>query len=92
MATKVAGRGGHRWRKVRERVKRSQRVCWICGNEVDLDLDYPDPMSFSVDHVVPLAHGGKGDDYANCRASHLACNQSRGARGGNAELRTSEDW
>jgi 5-methylcytosine-specific restriction endonuclease McrA len=40
---------------------------------------YPDPLSASVEHVIPRSLGG-GDDLANLRLSHLHCNTSRGAR------------
>lgn len=34
-------------------------------------------MSFVVDHVVPLARGGK-DEIANKRAAHRSCNGTKG--------------
>lgn len=41
------------------------------------DVKYPHPRSKSVDHIVPLSHGG--DDTAeNKRAAHLGCNMARG--------------
>jgi len=42
--------------------------------------------SKSIDHIVPLSRGG-GDVEENVRACHLRCNTSRGARGGNDQLR-----
>lgn len=48
-------------------------------------LRYPDPMSASVDHVMPLSQGGH-DDAANKRAAHLVCNVRRGAGGGPEQL------
>ena len=40
------------------------------------DLKYPHLRSKSVDHIVPLSHGG--DDTAeNKRAAHLGCNMAR---------------
>lgn len=53
--------------------------CGICCGAIDIDIPHPDPMSPSVDHVVPLSRGGE-HSYANCQASHLGCNCSKGDR------------
>lgn len=53
--------------------------CGICGDAVDADLEWPHPLSASVDHVVPLAHGGK-HVRTNVRCTHLICNHRRGVR------------
>jgi 5-methylcytosine-specific restriction endonuclease McrA len=47
-------------------LERDDGVCGICGLDVD-------PLSFHVDHVVPLAHGGE-HSYANTQAAHPVCN------------------
>jgi hypothetical protein len=39
---------------------------------------WPDPLSPSIDHIVPLSLGG-ADTAPNKRAAHLLCNTSRGA-------------
>jgi hypothetical protein len=54
-------------------------VCGICGVAIDPALKWPDPMSASEDHIVPVSLGGD-HTLANCRASHLHCNVSRGNR------------
>ena len=51
--------------------------CHICGREIDPDRRFPDPMSWSVDHVVPIAQGGADHD-DNCDGAHLRCNQAKG--------------
>lgn len=51
--------------------------CSLCGSRIDLALKYPDPMSRSVDHIVPYSKGG-ADVVENLRLTHLRCNQSRG--------------
>jgi hypothetical protein len=49
------------------------------------DLKYPHPRSKSIDHIVPLSHGG--DDVAvNKRAAHLGCNIARGNKSGAEQL------
>lgn len=53
--------------------------CRLCGNHVDLSLKWPDPMSSSIDHIVPVALGGT-DDEENLQLTHLACNRTKGAR------------
>lgn len=53
-------------------------LCHLCGNPVPPELEHPDPLCASVDHVVPLSRGG--DDTAeNVACSHLVCNLSKGA-------------
>lgn len=60
-------------------LERDGAACGICGELIDMTLKYPDPMSRSVDHVVPLARGG---DHApeNCQLAHLTCNVKKGAK------------
>ena len=52
-------------------------VCGICRRDVDISLPWPDPKSPSLDHIVPLARGGR-HTYSNVRISHLTCNVKRG--------------
>lgn len=52
--------------------------CWICERPIDPSIRHPHPMSASMDHVVPLAHGGD-HTWANVKASHLICNVTRSA-------------
>lgn len=54
-------------------------VCHICGEAVNSELTWPDPLSVSLDHITPLIKGGK-HSYENCATAHLRCNQSKGAR------------
>lgn len=54
-------------------------ACGICGHEVDLDLKFPDRMRGSVDHIVPVAHGG-GHEKENLQLAHLSCNVRKQAR------------
>ena len=53
-------------------------VCGICGLPVDRELAWPDPMSASLDHIVPVSRGGK-HARANAQCSHLVCNVKKGA-------------
>jgi len=47
--------------------------CGICHKRVDKALAYPHRMSASLDHVVPLAHGGTHTK-ANVQLAHWICN------------------
>lgn len=57
-------------------------VCGICDNAINQTLVFPDWWSQSLDHVVPLVHGGQ-HNRANARITHLICNIRRGADLGN---------
>lgn len=48
-------------------------TCGLCGEPVDRELKWPDPMSPSLDHVIPLIKGGD-HSRANTQCSHLTCN------------------
>lgn len=54
-------------------------LCGICGETVNKDLRWPDPMSASIDHVWPLSMGG-AHTMDNLRCAHLRCNNVRGNR------------
>lgn len=62
-----------------EIVARDRSVCGICRERVDLALEWPDPLSKSIDHIVPVSRGGAHDP-SNCQLAHLRCNISKGAR------------
>lgn len=48
-------------------------ACGICREPVDMEISYPDPMSRSIDHIVPISKGG-GDTPENVQLAHLSCN------------------
>ena len=60
----------------RAAIKRTKPPCHICEQPIDYALKTPDPMSFEVDHLIPLARGGT-DTLANKAASHRACNRAK---------------
>jgi len=53
--------------------------CGLCGGSIDQAAQHPDPLSASLDHVLPLARGGS-HTYSNVQAAHLRCNVAKGAR------------
>lgn len=64
---------------VAELAERDGVACSICAEPVDLALAWPDRMSASRDHVVPVTHGGT-NAADNLRLAHLSCNSRKGNR------------
>ena len=60
----------------RAAIKRERPPCGICGTEIDYALPYLDPMSYVVDHIVPVNKGGS-DELDNKQAAHRSCNQAK---------------
>jgi 5-methylcytosine-specific restriction endonuclease McrA len=57
-----------------------------CGRRpIRKDVKYPHPRSKSIDHIIPLAHGGD-DTAVNKRAAHLGCNLARGDKMGDEQV------
>jgi 5-methylcytosine-specific restriction endonuclease McrA len=54
-------------------------LCGLCSVPVDPECSWPDPMSPSLDHILPLSKGGT-HTYENVQLAHLACNVSKGNR------------
>lgn len=78
----------------RAAIRRTKPPCGICEGDIDYSLPYLDPMSYVVDHIVPLAKGGL-DELANKQAAHRACNQTKAAKLPESEVRTfvtSRSW
>ena len=56
---------------------RDDWVCQICYKEIDKELKYPEPMSVSIDHIIPLSKKGT-HTYDNIQLTHLKCNFAKG--------------
>jgi 5-methylcytosine-specific restriction endonuclease McrA len=54
-------------------------VCGLCFEPVDRAVLWPDPLSASLDHILPLSRGGS-HTLANVQLAHLGCNVEKGAR------------
>lgn len=63
---------------LRKLYDRDNGVCWICGGLCDYTADGNADNYPSIDHVVPIAHGGK-DEWKNIRLAHRLCNSLRGS-------------
>lgn len=59
--------------------------CHLCGKSISRRSSWPDPLSPSIDHIVPLSMGGD-HSYANIAAAHYSCNAAKGNRGGGEQL------
>lgn len=69
--------GPHRqaFEKARRVVIAKGTYCAICGQPVDKKLKWPDPMSATADHIIPISKGGHPSDIANLQLTHLICNR-----------------
>lgn len=54
-------------------------LCNLCGHGVNLNLNYPDKFSPSIDHIIPVSLGG-GHERENLTLTHLTCNIRKGNR------------
>ncbi|MBQ9387912.1 MAG: HNH endonuclease [Lachnospiraceae bacterium] len=55
----------------------NQTVCGICGHPVDFSLKFPDPLSPTIDHIIPIAKGGHPSDIDNLQLAHWGCNRQK---------------
>lgn len=85
----------------RKRIMMSESICGICGRPVDMSLKAPDPMSPTVDHIIPINKGGHPSDINNLQLAHWICNRmksdkviepSRPAETVKRSVRVSCDW
>ena len=78
----------------------SQSICGICGRPVDKSLKYPDPMSPTVDHIIPVSKNGDPVSLDNLQLAHRACNRLKSdkmiqptePKEENRKLPLSADW
>ena len=90
----TASRGNRRFRLLAANVRARRRPCCLCGQPIDYTLDWPDPGSFSVQHIKSWkTHPHLRFDPANLDAAHLSCNGAEQGRGtGPALGSTSRRW
>jgi len=60
----------------RRAIARAKPACGICEGEIDYALPHTHPMSYVVDHVIPIAKGG-ADELGNKQAAHRTCNRTK---------------
>lgn len=85
-------RNGRPYRRLCHEVKALGDPCWLCGHNINPDLDPRHPMSFTLDHVMPLSRGGDLLDPRNARSAHRRCNSRKGNRTMPQKLQTSRKW
>lgn len=61
----------------KKKIYASQRVCGICGKQVDFGFKFPHPLSPCIDHIIPVAKGGHPSDIANLQLAHMTCNRQK---------------
>lgn len=81
MAGKRADRTGSNrtvFEKNARYIYKTREVCGICGLPVDMSLKSPDPMSKTIDHIIPVSKGGHPYDLSNLQLAHRCCNRQKG--------------
>ena len=77
-------------------LKRDNYTCQICGISRELfDSFIPhlgDYLLLEVDHIVPVASGGQGNDEENLQTLCWRCNRKKGSTKTNEEVRKSIDY
>jgi len=71
--------GAHRlaYERNKKKILATQTICGICGKPVDKTLAYPNPMSPTVDHIIPINRGGHPSDIDNLQLAHFVCNRQK---------------
>lgn len=89
-----AGRSSRRFQRLKANLRRQRRPCCICHQPIDYSRRWPDPKSFTVEHLKPMStHPHLAEDPANLDAAHYSCNSSRGNRRPPPPLgQTSRNW
>jgi 5-methylcytosine-specific restriction endonuclease McrA len=68
------------WRQIAKTQRAKGLPCFHCGQPIDYSLKWPDPGSFSADHLKPYVTNEElRYDPGNVVSSHLRCNQKKGA-------------
>lgn len=69
---------GRRHTDAASALRTERRPCWLCGQPIDYALTWPDPNSFSLDHIkARKTHPHLEHEPTNHAAAHLRCNSSR---------------
>lgn len=67
----------------RRTIRRTKPPCGICEHDIDYSLPHTDPMSFTVDHIIPFGPNPSPERVAeldvitNKQAAHRSCNRDK---------------
>lgn len=61
----------------KKKILMTQDTCALCGKPVDKRLKFPDPMSATIDHIIPIDRGGHPSDICNLQLAHMCCNRAK---------------
>ena len=57
-------------------MKRDKNLCYLCGDKVNINLDYNDDYYPNIEHVIPVSKGGT-HTWDNVKLSHRICNMEK---------------
>lgn len=90
------------WEHNKKIILTTQSICGICGLPVDKSLKFPDPMSATVDHIIPVSKRGDPVALENLQLAHRICNRAKSdklpenneskTKDGKLELPQSANW
>lgn len=60
-------------------LRQRDTLCYLCRSIINYDLSWPDPLSKSIDHLIPLSKGGS-HTLKNVAYTHLRCNIKKGTK------------
>ena len=63
------------WEHNKKIILARDSICGICGKPVDKSLKYPDPMSPTIDHIIPVSKRGDPIALENLQLAHRCCNR-----------------
>lgn len=65
-------------------------VCALCGKWIDPELKSPHPMSWTADHIDPVAR--TRNNHSELQPAHRQCNSRKGARQHTPPARHGRNW
>jgi 5-methylcytosine-specific restriction endonuclease McrA len=60
--------------------ERDHWTCQLCHKPVNKKLHWPNPMSPTLDHIIPISKGG-AHERRNTQLAHARCNMKASNRG-----------
>lgn len=72
----VVKRSTTRRDRYRRIIAKDEPPCGVCHEPINYQAHHLDPLSFTIDHVQPVARGGP-DTLDNLQAAHRKCNRSK---------------